>query len=582
MWSLFAYLCLAWYAIIWSICLLGLSLARSYFRPPIPRSPLAPHRTSDLVTNALSRPSSDAVPQQRPRDDAGAAVVDSDTSSVPGVSILRPLSGLDCNLVSNLSSSFQQDYPADRFEVLLSIKDTQSSEAQKVFGVAQMVMARYPRIQARIVVGDEVAGVNPKINNLVRPYSQARHDILWVVDSQVWSPPGAMARAVDHLIRAHDQPRPLPTWLGRKPHGSRVGLVHHVPLAVLPGTSWGSQVERVFLSTTHAKMYLAINSLAIDSCVMGKSNMYRRSDLERVPDSFFEVGTGGSRGESGAIGSDAFTRHEGDATAEDDVDVDVDADTDKDARRRQQQQQPLLASSFSRSSPTPPLPSSQAGGAAASSSTAPATTSTTTVATTPHPPSPPTTTTTVRTSSRALARFGIYLAEDNMLALSLWRPPLSLSHVLARGDVAHTSVGDIRTLRDYAERRMRWIRVRKHMVLGATLAEPLTESVVAGLLGLVAVRWFLGATSATSAALFLAAHFAAWGYVDWQVMVALQGGEPVQPGEGWTLIKAWCIREAMALPIWAWAVSGSTSECTGSRQGVARRGAAASGDMQMG
>ena len=53
-------------------------------------------------------------------------------------------------------------------------------------------------------------------------------------------------------------------------------------MGVLPADSWGSHVERAFLSTNHAKMYLAINAVAVDSCVMGKSNMYRKSDLAPV------------------------------------------------------------------------------------------------------------------------------------------------------------------------------------------------------------------------------------------------------------------------------------------------------------
>ena len=520
LWTLLATVCLIWYVAIWSICLLGLSNARAYFLPPIPRSPLSPVRPSALTTNASATGQPTTQPQPPPTSD-----------HVPGVSVLRPLSGLDCNLFSNLSSTFKQDYPVDRFEVLLSIKDLESDEAQKVYKVAQMVQQKYPHVRSQIIVGDEVAGVNPKINNLVRPYSQAKYDIIWVVDSQVWMPDGAMARAVDSLTLTR-QPKPVPAFLNRSPHGSRVGLVHHVPLAVLPGSSWGSQVERVFLSTTHAKMYLAINSLSIDSCVMGKSNMYRKSDLERVPDSFFEVSDRGSRGEAGAIGSSAFaaTSTAGAHANSNNISHDDDYVVVSD-REAQTQTQPLLDSDSDSSGKLNGGPIGK----------------------------------TVQSSARALARFGIYLAEDNMLALSLWRAPLSLSHVLARGDVAHTAVGDIRTLGDYARRRMRWIRVRKHMVLAATLLEPFTESLIAGLMGLFAVRWFvfgqvsLELVSVTSVLLFVA-HLTAWYLTDLAVLKALCAGVELPQHERWTFLRAWCIREAMALPIWMWAVSGSTGE----------------------
>ncbi|WFD24351.1 ceramide glucosyltransferase [Malassezia equina] len=347
--SALAAVALLWYVILWYVCYIGWSVAKRHFREPWPRSPLA----------SASQPDTDA--------------------EVPGVSILRPLAGLDCHLFANLCSSFEQQYPRDRFEVILSVR----SESDQALSVARQVIARYPHIHSQILVGDADAGVNPKINNLVRSYAAAVHDIVWVVDSQVSLGPQAMARAVDAMTMPPT--RPLPLWLNREPHSERVGLVHHVPLGVLPADTWASHVERVFLSTTHAKMYLAINAVAVDSCVMGKSNMYRKSDLDQVPDAFFHYERHGD-----GIGSKAF---EDAPTGTDDV---------------------------------------------------------------------------VRHGARALARFGIYLAEDNMLALSLWRPPQQLAHRVAPGDVAHVAVGDIQTMTEYAKRRMRWIRVRRHMVPAAT------------------------------------------------------------------------------------------------------------------
>jgi ceramide glucosyltransferase len=343
--------------------------------------------------------------------------------------------------------------------------------------------------------GDETAGVNPKINNLVVPYSLAAFDILWVLDAQCSLSPTALGRAVDSLVRSPPAV-PSPRFLRRLPlfggatyaRGStaRVGLVHHVPLAVSPSANLGSQVERAFLSTNHAKMYLAINTLSVDSCVMGKSNLFRKSDLARVPDAFFGVDEQGTSGEAGAIGSSAFA-----ATASTE---------------------------------------GVASGAA-----------------------------------RPLARFSIYLAEDNMLALSLMRPPLGLHHALAPGDAVHTSVGGISSLRAYASRRMRWIRVRKRMVLAATLLEPITESIVAGLLAawglrrlVLAPRELGGTTEACALAAFLAAHHVLWYNVDYGVMLALRAGTPLPPSERGVFRIAYAVRELLALPIWVGAMCGNT------------------------
>lgn len=77
------------------------------------------------------------------------AISGSSTASLPGVSILRPLAGLDHNLALNLSSSFEQIYPNDRFEVVLSVKN----ESDQALPVAKEVSARYPHIKSTIIVG---------------------------------------------------------------------------------------------------------------------------------------------------------------------------------------------------------------------------------------------------------------------------------------------------------------------------------------------------------------------------------------------------------------------------------------------
>lgn len=206
--------------------------------------------------------------------------------------------------------------------------------------------------------GETIAGVNPKVNNLLRSYKQAAHDILWVLDSNVIMDHGALARAVDILNPPPSIPAPK----------RRIGLVHHVPFAFTADLGVGTQIEEAFLTTNHAKMYLAINTVAIESCVMGKSNLYRRSDLEQV---------------NGSLK--------------------------------------------------------------------------------PHPPRD----SNVPSSGEfGLIAFANHLSEDNMIAAALWHE-LGLRHDLSC-DIARNVVGNM-SLSDYIMRRVRWIRVRKHMVLSATL-----------------------------------------------------------------------------------------------------------------
>lgn len=126
---------------------------------------------------------------------------------------------------------------------------------------------------------------------------------MWVLDSNIWVSPDVLLSSV-RLLEGTD------TVSGYK-------LVHHLPLAVditpighpihsnpsaspLLGNSYisqpssppnlfsrianvgGARLEENFLSSSHAKFYSAINTLGVAPCVVGKSNLYRRSHLSEV------------------------------------------------------------------------------------------------------------------------------------------------------------------------------------------------------------------------------------------------------------------------------------------------------------
>ena len=302
--------------------------------------------------------------------------------------------------------------------------------------------------------GEDTVGVNPKVNNLMKSYRQATHDILWVIDSNTSVAPGTLARSVDILIEAS---------MSQNSPKKRIALVHHVPFATEHEGYLGAQVEAAFLNTNHAKMYLAINTVAIESCVVGKSNLYRRSDLESVNAS-----------------------------------LKLHKETDP------------------------------------------------------------------REGEYGLAAFGSFLAEDNMIASALWHE-LDCRHDLSC-DVAHNAIGKM-TLADYVWRRVRWIRVRKHMVLAATILEPFTENLVASSIAAAGVKYLFG----VSPWVFLPIHHAAWLWVDLDVYESL-AGYPLPAHERWKFLGAWCIREVLALPIWILAVCGNEVTWRGKRYQVLRAG----------
>ena len=150
--------------------------------------------------------------------------------------------------------------------------------------------------------GELRLGPNPKIRNMSRAYREAVGDLIWIVDCNVWVSPGTCGRMVDKLngyTHAAASKRPYK-------------LVHHLPLAVdvheslspkiqrrvsvshdskptdlsAPKASsrdaFGGRLEELFLSSSHAKMYVAINTVAIAPCIVGKSTMFHKSQLDAL------------------------------------------------------------------------------------------------------------------------------------------------------------------------------------------------------------------------------------------------------------------------------------------------------------
>jgi ceramide glucosyltransferase len=100
------------------------------------------------------------------------------TSHRPGISILKPLRGVDDDLAANLAVFAALDYPA--FELLLGVKDTDDP----AYRVACAAVARWPE-RVRVVLQRGEPGLNPKVNQLVTLAAAARHDVLVVSDANV-------------------------------------------------------------------------------------------------------------------------------------------------------------------------------------------------------------------------------------------------------------------------------------------------------------------------------------------------------------------------------------------------------------
>jgi ceramide glucosyltransferase len=470
------------------------------------------------------------------------------------VLIIRPLKGIEPEMYSCLESSFLQNYPLSNFEILFCVDDTNDA----AIPVVQSLIHRYPRVSAQILVSEhdpqthqstQHFGPNPKVNNLAKGFRAAKHDILWVMDSNVWASPNVLRNSVKALNYNTNNGVPV---LGSR----RNKLVHHVPLAVsvspqetvgeaaaslasanlgdfaepkfskfpnsfssssspasssasssssiaqLPLTQhltgpqdgqlapagrrllkkFGAKLDEMFLLTSHLKFYVSLNNLAVAPCVNGKSNIYRRSDLDLAV---------------AAI--------------------------------------PLRHSAFFNT------PAVRNDALQLTREAAP---------------------------GNSIKFFSKYIGEDNMIGIALWEN-LHGRTGLTSDVVIQPLSGTDNTVGNYVERRVRWLRVRKYMVLAATLIEPTTESIICGVYGTYAVstvffnQWFNWK--------YFAFHMAVWiltDYCQYYTLVHNIAGFDNPPQwlakhnlpplkrRFFTWIQVWWMRELLALPIWVSAMYG--------------------------
>ncbi|OAG45155.1 hypothetical protein AYO21_00503 [Fonsecaea monophora] len=291
-----AVICIAWYIFIACVCAIGYICLFLYYRQ---------------------------TPSQ------GAVLADESAKHhVPHVTVIRPCKGLEPYLYECLASTFRQDYPRDKIAVHFCV----SSRNDPAYGIIERVVGDHPAHNARIFIEEEDDGLangdeeesyyrrslgpNPKIRNMSKAYRDAgERDLIWILDCNVWVGRGVCARMVDRLCGFTTEGHPPPT-----PYK----LVHHLPISVdvdlrtdqadgrvaesafrsdSPSTSpqlantlttatlskldqlkrsAGGRVEELFLSSSHAKMYVAINTVAVAPCILGKSTMFRRVHLDHL------------------------------------------------------------------------------------------------------------------------------------------------------------------------------------------------------------------------------------------------------------------------------------------------------------
>jgi ceramide glucosyltransferase len=175
----------------------------------------------------------------------------------PGLSLLKPIKGEEEDLDANLESFFAQRYRP--LEVVFSSVDPDDPGIV----IARRVADRHPDIPARFVVSDPHYGYNPKVGNLAAALHAASYDLVFQSDANVRLDEDYLTRVVDEL---HSQHASLLTSL----------------IVGCGEKSVGAAFENAHLTSFIAPGLCAARVLARVTCVIGKSMLFRKSELDTL------------------------------------------------------------------------------------------------------------------------------------------------------------------------------------------------------------------------------------------------------------------------------------------------------------
>lgn len=172
-----------------------------------------------------------------------------------GVSILKPLKGLDTNLYHNLETFFTMQYP--QYELLFCFEDNTDAAIPLV----RDLINKYPDTDTKVLIGGSSVGANPKICNMNPGYLAAKYDFIMISDSNI----KVREETLTDMVQLLDDD---------------VGIVHQLPFTA-DQEGFAPTLEKIYFGTAHARVYLFADFMQVN-CHTGMSTLIRKSLLDDV------------------------------------------------------------------------------------------------------------------------------------------------------------------------------------------------------------------------------------------------------------------------------------------------------------
>lgn len=180
-------------------------------------------------------------------------------AAVGGVSVLKPLCGIDEDLERNLASFFHLEH--EPLQLVCGAADAADPALECVRRLAR----RYPGRDVTIVIGADDAAASPKVGLMESLLPHARHDVILLSDSNV-------------RVAPDDVGRVLPCFAD-----PRVGMVHQ-PVVGVGERTFAAALENLHYTEFAGFLSIAATVLSGQHAVNAKGQWVRRAALADIGD----------------------------------------------------------------------------------------------------------------------------------------------------------------------------------------------------------------------------------------------------------------------------------------------------------
>jgi ceramide glucosyltransferase len=177
--------------------------------------------------------------------------------SLPPVTILKPLCGVEPGLYEHLRSFCRQDYP--EFQIVFGLRDPTDPARSLV----ERLRAEFPSLLIDIVVNPQQHGSNRKTSNLINMFVRARHDVLAMSDSDVFVGPDYLRTVTAPLMERN------------------VGLVTCIYQDIPTGRIW-SRLGAMYINEWYVPSVLLAWLFGHQGYASGQTLCLRRDTLQAI------------------------------------------------------------------------------------------------------------------------------------------------------------------------------------------------------------------------------------------------------------------------------------------------------------